>query len=197
MLPIPAGTEALLFDCDGTLADTMPLHCKAWNMALMPYGIDCPGSFIHEHAGLTAVRTTEAASQHWGIPLNAEQIAEEKEAIFEQMIHLVRPIESVLATARYYHGNMPMGVVSGGMRRLVIKTLENMDAGHLFTVFVTADDPIPPKPDPAVYLEAARQLQVAPKKCHVFEDGDSGIAAAEAAGMTVTDVRLLFDSSTS
>jgi HAD superfamily hydrolase (TIGR01509 family) len=189
MLRIPDGTEALLFDCDGTLADTMPLHHAAWNEALLPYGINCPPSFIDTNAGLPAVQTVEAASRHWGVPLDAVRIAHDKEAIFEQMLHLAQPIEPVLETARGYFGKLPMGVVSGGMRRLVVQTLRGMDAEGLFSVLVTADDPVPGKPAPDVFLEAARQLGVDPARCHVFEDGDPGIVAALAAGMTVTDVR--------
>ena len=197
MLPIPPGTEALLFDCDGTLADTMPLHHVAWNKALKPYGIDCPPSFIDRHAGATAIKTTEAASEHWGIPLDAEKIAHEKEAIFEEMLDVAEPIEIVVATAHHFHGKLPMGVVSGGMRHLVFKTIESMAIKDLFTAFVTADDPLPPKPAPDVYLEGARQLGIAPEKCHVFEDGDPGIIAAKAAGMTVTDVRPLLQAKAS
>lgn len=191
MLPIPPGTVALLFDCDGTLADTMPLHHLAWNEALLPYGIDCPPSFIDSHAGLPAVETVRAATRHWGVPMNAEKVAHDKEAIFEKMLPAAQPIEIVLATARAHQGKLPMGVVSGGMRRLVVQTLRGMDAEHLFPVLVTADDPIPGKPAPDVYLEAARQLGVDPTRCHVFEDGDPGIVSAKAAGMTVTDVRLV------
>ena len=143
------------------------------------------------------MRTTEAASKHWGVPLDAQKIAHEKEAIFEEMLDVAKPIEAVLATAREYQGKLPMGVVSGGMRHLVLKTLEGMEARELFTAFVTADDPLPPKPAPDVYLEGARQLGVAPEKCHVFEDGDAGIAAAKAAGMTVTDVRPLLQAKAS
>lgn len=191
MLRIPSGVAALLFDCDGTLADTMPLHHAAWNQALLPYGIDCPPSFIDTNAGLPAVQTVIAASRHWGVPLDAERVAHDKEAIFEQMLPQARPIEIVLATARGHFGKLPMGVVSGGMRRLVFQTLRVMDAEELFSVLVTADDPVPPKPAPDIYLEAARQLGVDPARCHVFEDGDPGIVAAHAAGMTVTDVRLV------
>ena len=197
MLQIPNGAEALLFDCDGTLADTMPLHHAAWNEALLPYGIDCPPSFIDSNAGLPAYHTVHAAGRHWGVELDAEKIAHDKEAIFEEMLPQAQPIEIVLATARAYHGKLPMGVVSGGMRRLVIQTLRGMDAEGLFTVLVTADDPVPPKPAPDVFLEAARQLGVDPAKCHVFEDGDPGIIAAKAAGMTVTDVRIVLAAKTS
>lgn len=194
MLPIPEGTEALLFDCDGTLANTMHLHHDAWNIALKDHGIDCPPEFIDSHAGLPAVDTVEQASKHWGVEMDSHAVAQKKESIFEGMLHLAEPIDLVLATAHAYHGKLPMGVVSGGMRHLVHKTLEGMNALELFSVFLTADDPVPPKPAPDIYLEAARQLGVEPTKCHVFEDGDPGIAAAKAAGMTVTDVRPLLAS---
>ncbi len=189
MLEIPAHTAALLFDCDGTLANTMPLHHVAWNEALKPYGIDCPPSFIDTHAGKSAEQVGEEAARHWGIELDSVKIAAEKEALFEQMVHRAQPIDVVLETARGHFGKLPMGVVSGGMRHLVQLTLEQIGAGGLFSVIVTADDPVPPKPSPEIFLEAARRLGVEPTRCHVFEDGDSGILAAQAAGMTCTDVR--------
>lgn len=189
MLEIPADTAALLFDCDGTLADTMPLHAEAWNEALKPYGIDCPPSFIDTHAGLPAEQVAEQAARHWGVELDLAKIAVEKEALFELKVHLANPIEVVLETARGYFGKLPMAVVSGGMRKLVHMTLEGIGAEKLFSVIVTADDPVPPKPSPEIFLEAARRLGVDPTKCHVFEDGDPGIVAAKAAGMTCTDVR--------
>jgi HAD superfamily hydrolase (TIGR01509 family) len=191
MLEIPTDTVALLFDCDGTLADTMPLHSLAWNEALKPYGVDCPPSFIDTHAGKSAFQVAEEAARHWGVELDPAQVANDKEARFEQMLHKAVPVEVVLDTARGHFGKIPMGVVSGGMRHLVDQTLEKIGAKGLFTVIVTADDPVPPKPSPEIFLEAARQLGVDPTKCHVFEDGDSGIVAAKAAGMTCTDVRTL------
>ncbi len=189
MLPFPSGTMALLFDCDGTLADTMTLHYEAWHETLRLRGIDCPRAFIDEHAGVPTDLIVEELNARWGVALDPEQISVEKEGRFREQIHRTEPVEEVLATAHAYHGKLPMAVVSGGVGELVKATLLAIDALALFPVIVTADDPVKPKPAPDVFVEAARQLGVEPTKCHVFEDGDPGIVAAKAAGMTFTDVR--------
>jgi len=191
MLPIPADTVALLFDCDGTLADTMPLHYEAWHETLLEYGVDCPRSFIDDHAGMPTLLIVEEINRTFGVSLDPQKICDEKEARFEERMHLTLPVESVLATAKAYFEKLPMAVVSGGWRRVVHATLEGIDALGMFPVIVTADDPVAPKPSPEVFLEASRLLGVEPTRCHVFEDGDPGIIAAKAAGMTYTDVRLL------
>jgi beta-phosphoglucomutase-like phosphatase (HAD superfamily) len=189
MLDIPEGTVALLFDCDGTLADTMTLHYEAWHETLLLHGIDCPRPFIDEHAGVPTDLIVEEINDRWGVSLDPQAISSEKEGRFREQIHRTEPVEEVLATAHAYHGKLPMAVVSGGVRDLVHATLVAIDAIRLFPVIVTADDPVKPKPSPDVFVEAARQLGVEPTKCHVFEDGDPGIVAAKAAGMTFTDVR--------
>ena len=189
MLPFPDNTTALLFDCDGTLADTMTLHYHAWHETLLARGVDCPRKFIDEHAGVPTDLIVEEINERWGVSLDPASITEEKENRFRERIHLTEPIEEVLATAHAYHGKLPMAVVSGGTRDVVHATLIEIQAIDLFPVVVTADDPVPPKPSPAVFLEAARRLEVDPTRCHVFEDGDPGIVAAKAAGMTFTDVR--------
>lgn len=189
MLDFPSGTAALLFDCDGTLADTMPLHYEAWHATLLEHGIDCPRSFVDEHAGVPTALIVEEVNQKWSVQLDPVAIEAEKEARFEERLHQAKAIEEVLATAHAWHGKLPMAVVSGGTRKLVSATLETIGATDLFSVMVTSDDPVKPKPAPDIFLEAARQLGVPPEKCHVFEDGDPGIVAAEQAGMTVTDVR--------
>lgn len=191
MIEIPPGTEGLLFDCDGTLADTMPIHYKAWYDTLLEYGIECPRSFIDRHAGVPTRLIVEHINRDFGVDLDPVRIADEKEARFELRLHESQPVEEVVATARAYAGRLPMGVVSGGTRNLVVPTLQAIDVLDLFQVIVTADDPVRPKPAPDVFLEGARRLGVPPEQCHVFEDGEPGIIAARAAGMTVTDVRQL------
>lgn len=189
MLEIPHGTTALLFDCDGTLADTMTLHYEAWHETLLTYGVDCPRAFIDEHAGVPTDLIVEEINERWGVSLDPRGVCEEKEGRFRLQIHRTEPIEEVLATAHAHHGKLPMAVVSGGERDLVEATLVAIDALRLFPVLVTATDPVAPKPSPDVFLEAARQLGVDPAGCHVFEDGEPGMVAARAAGMTLTDVR--------
>jgi len=191
MLPIPSGTAALLFDCDGTLADTMALHHAAWHETLLPHGVDCPRSFIDTHAGVPTHGIVAEVNKLWGTQLDGEEITEAKEARFAALIPQAVPVEEVLATARAYHGKLPMAVVSGGGRDMVHATLAAIDALAFFPVIITANDPVAPKPAPDVFLEAARRLGVEAGKCHVFEDGDPGIVAAQRAGMTWTDVRLV------
>lgn len=191
MLPLPPGTAALLFDCDGTLADTMTLHYAAWHETLLPHGVDCPRSFIDTHAGVPTHGIVAEINKLWGVSLDADAITAEKEARFSTQIHLTKPVEEVLATAHAYFGKLPMAVVSGGTKEMVHAILETIDAIQLFPVIITADDPVAPKPSPDVFLEAARRLEVPANKCHVFEDGDPGIVSAQRAGMTFTDVRLV------
>ncbi len=189
MLEVPSGTVALLFDCDGTLADTMTLHYEAWHETLLAHGIDCPREFIDEHAGVPTNLIVEEINERWGVSLDPQSITDEKEGRFEQQIHRTEPVEEVFATAHAHHGKLPMAVVSGGTRDVVHATLVAIHAIDMFPVIVTASDPVPPKPSPEIFLDAARQLGVEPTGCHVFEDGDPGIIAAKAAGMTFTDVR--------
>lgn len=189
MLDIPPTATALLFDCDGTLADSMTLHYQAWRETLLLRGVDCPRAFIDEHAGVPTDLIVQEINQRWKVTLDPVKICEEKEGRFRKQIHLTEPVEEVLATARKYDGKLPMAVVSGGVRELVVATLAAIDALDMFSVIVTADDPVAPKPSPDIFIEAAHRLNVEPSGCHVFEDGDPGIVAAKAAGMTYTDVR--------
>ena len=191
MIEIPTGTLGLLFDCDGTLADTMPLHYQAWRDTLARYGIDCTREYIDRHAGVPTRLIVEHMNRDFGVDLDPVRISDEKEGCFAKRLHEAPPIEEVVATARAYAGRLPMGVVSGGTRNVVVPTLQAVAVLDLFQVIVTADDPVRPKPAPDVFLEGARRLGVEPTKCHVFEDGEPGLIAAHAAGMTVTDVRLL------
>ncbi len=189
MFPLPPDTEALLFDCDGTLADTMDLHFEAWRETLAVEGIDFPRSFINRHAGIPTDLIVLKINEQWDRSFDADKLAAEKRGRFDKQIHLSKPIEEVVAVARQHHGKLAMAVVSGGTRHQVETILRAIDVAELFPVVVTADDPVAPKPSPEVFLEAARQLGVDPTKCHVFEDGEPGIVAARAAGMTVCDVR--------
>ena len=191
MIPFPSDIEALLFDCDGTLVDSMPIHIEAWQATLADYGVDLPKSFIDERAGMPTITIVEHMNVEFGVTLDPVQVTAEKEQRYVDRIHEVKAIDQVLATAEQYHGKMPMAVASGSVREIVKLSLETVGALHMFPVLVTADDPVAAKPAPDIFLEAARRLDIAPEKCHVFEDGDQGIKAAKAAGMTWTDVRVL------
>lgn len=185
----PAGTAGLVFDCDGTLVDSMPLHTLLWDECLAPFGVTLPRGFIDLHAGKPTDIIVEIINAEHGVTIDGAEFLDLKESRFRSRLSEVGPIEPVVETARRYRGVLPMAVVSGGCRENVVESLKAIGALDWFDVILTADDPIAPKPAPDLFLAAAERIGVAPTKCHAFEDADAGIQAARAAGMTVTDVR--------
>ena len=191
MIELPPGTRGLVFDCDGTLVDSMPLHTRLWNDCLAPYGVELPQGYIDRHAGKPTEVIVELINEQYRVAINPPTLHEEKERLYRARIEEVGPIEPVVATARRWRGELPMAVVSGGCRENVELSLRANGMQDWFPVILTADDPIAPKPAPDLFLAAAEQLGLPPEACHAFEDADAGIAAARAAGMTVCDVREL------
>ncbi len=188
---VAPGIKGLIFDCDGTIADTMPLHYKAWCAALRGHDCDFPEAMFYEMAGIPTPRILEILNERHGYNIPVEMMAEEKELRFEEMIHLASPIEPVVEIVRRYAGKIPMAVATGGTRYICTKTLTALGLIDDFDAIVTADDVKHGKPAPDIFLEAARQLNVAPELCEAFEDGELGLQSARAAGMSAIDIRPL------
>jgi beta-phosphoglucomutase family hydrolase len=181
--------QALIFDCDGTLADTMPTHYRAWVSTLQPLGLSFPEARFYALAGVPTPRIAALLIQEWGVALDPIALAAEKEAAYRRSVTEVKPVAPVVAIAKAALGQQPMAVASGSHRELVDATLAAIGVRDWFPVVVAAEDVAHPKPDPEVFLTAARQLGVAPADCTVYEDGDLGIEAARRAGMRWVDVR--------
>jgi HAD superfamily hydrolase (TIGR01509 family) len=128
-------------------------------------------------------------AQEQGVALDFDSANRDKEEAFLRSIHLLKPIEPVVQIAREHRNTLPMAVASGGVSRLVHLQLDQIGARDWFQAIVTAEDTERHKPDPDVFLEAARRLQVSPAACRVYEDGEAGIEAARRAGMQCVDVR--------
>jgi HAD superfamily hydrolase (TIGR01509 family) len=183
-LQLPAGEfDAYIFDCDGTLADTMPTHYKAWLGALGKFAGSFPEAMFYELGGTPTARIVEILNERHGHSLPVDETVAHKEALFLEMSHEVAAIEPVVALARKYHGQKPLAVASGGHRRIVMNTLRALGIVELFQAIVCSEDYQRGKPSPDPFLEAALRLDVAPERCLVFEDTATGIAAATAAGM--------------
>lgn len=183
-LIIPPGDfAAYIFDCDGTLADTMPTHYRAWRAALGPHADTFPEAMFYELGGVPATGIVEILNQRHGFTLPVAATVEHKESLFLSMSHDIAAIEPVVALARRYHGVKPLAVASGGHRRIVLSTLRALGIADLFQAIVCAEDYQRGKPSPDPFLEAALRLSVPPERCLVFEDTTTGIAAADAAGM--------------
>ena len=183
-LELPPGDfAAYIFDCDGTLADTMPTHYRAWQQALGEHAALLPEAMFYELGGVPATGIVELLNERHGLALPVEATVAHKEGLFLQLSPEVAAIEPVVAIARALVGRKPMAVASGGHRNIVLKTLAALGIADLFDTIVTAEDYLRGKPAPDPFLEAARRLGVAPEQCLVFEDTATGIAAATAAGM--------------
>lgn len=192
--PDYASFEGLVFDCDGTLADTMPAHYVAWRDTMNRHGIDFPEDRFYALGGVPAHRIVAMLAQEQGKPFTPEQIvelAEEKERAFEEHLHTICAVEPVVAIAREYYGKLPMAVATGGYRHIVERSLELIHIRHLFNAIVSHEDVEHHKPAPDTYLLAAQRLGVRPERCCAFEDTDLGMQAARDAGMTVVDIRQL------
>ena len=183
-LELPPGEfAAYIFDCDGTLADTMPTHYRAWQTALGPHAANFSEAMFYELGGVPTSRIVEIMNERHGLALPVEATVEHKESIFLKLSPEIAAIEPVVAIAKSFAGKKPMAVASGGHRRIVLNTLRALGIADLFDAIVTSEDYQRGKPAPDPFLEAARRLGVSPERCLVFEDTATGIAAATAAGM--------------
>ncbi len=172
-----------IFDCDGTLADTMPLHYRAWKRLLDENGGEFPEELFYRLGGKTTEAILELLNERQGLKMDVPASAGRKEEYYLELIAEVQAIEPVLLIARRMRGRVPMAVASGGYRKYVELTLEAVGAKEWFDAIVCAEDYQRGKPFPDPFLEAARRLGVPPADCVVFEDSPAGVAAAAAAGM--------------
>ena len=189
---VPAGTSGLIFDCDGTLADTMPVHFLAWSAMLEPYGLQFPEQQFWAFAGMPSHRIIDRLASEQGArfePATVLTMVADKEHRYIAMIDGVRPVAAVLEVARRHRGVLPLAVASGGEGWVVRRTLEVIGALDWFDTVVGSEDTERHKPEPDVFLEAARRLDLAPGNCVVFEDSDLGMLAADRAGMFGVDIR--------
>ena len=183
-LELPQGDfAAFIFDCDGTLADTMPTHYRAWMTALGERRADFPEAMFYELGGVPTCRIVEILNERHGYTMHVEETVAVKEKLFLEYSSEVAAIEPVVAIAREWHGRKPMAVASGGHRRIVMSTLRALGIAGLFDAIVCSEDYSRGKPHPDPFLEAARRLNVVPERCLVFEDTSTGEQAAKAAGM--------------
>lgn len=185
-LEIPEGDfEGYIFDCDGTLVDTMPLHFRAWERAMQLSGLQgrLSEELFYSMGGMPTRKVAQVLATHYGLTIDVEHVFHRKEALFLEMQDEMTVIEPVVDFARSLHGRAPMSVASGGPKPVVKKTLELMGLESLFPVIVTPEDVTHGKPSPEMFLLAARLMGVKPERCLVFEDAVPGFEAAEAAGM--------------
>jgi len=183
--------QGIIFDCDGTLADTMPLHWRAWQAVTQRYNLHFPIDRFYSLGGVPSRDIIKMLGEEQGIKIDHLAAAREKENAYLPLIAQVEPINTVVGVAREHFGKIPLAVASGGVRSIIEQVLQHLGIRELFEAVVTSEDVVNQKPAPDIFLEAARRIGVPPQFCRAYEDTDLGMQAIRDAGMEAVDVRLI------
>ena len=183
-LKLPDGPfKAYLFDCDGTIVDSMPLHYVAWKKALAEWNCEFDEKLFYAWGGMPVTEIIATLNTQQGLAMPVEELQSRKEGLYFEILHELKGVPEVLEHINASYGQIPFAVVSGSTRDSVTASLTTLGILDRFETLVCAGDYARSKPDPEPFLIAAERLGVAPKDCLVFEDTDMGIQAATAAGM--------------
>jgi HAD superfamily hydrolase (TIGR01509 family) len=183
LLP-PGAFRAYLFDCDGTVVDSMPLHFIAWTKALAEWNCRFDEQLFYRWGGMPPVEIVATLNRMQGLQMPVKAVAERKENLYYEQLPNLKPVPEVLEHINAKYGQIPFAVVSGSSRQSVIRSLTTVQLLSRFAVLVGSEDYTRSKPAPDAFLLAASRLGVSPKDCLVFEDTEMGIAGAAAAGMS-------------
>ena len=190
-MSLPAHIKGLVFDCDGTLADTMPLHWRAWQVIATKYKLHFPEDRFYSLGGVPSRDILHMLAKEQGVTFDHIKAAHEKENVYLPLMTQVEPIHAVVEIAQSNYGKIPMAVASGGTQQIIVQVLEHLKIRHLFGAVVTSEMVKNQKPAPDIFLEAARRIGVDPKSCRGYEDTDLGMQAIRSAGMDAVDVRTI------
>ncbi len=188
-LKVHPEAKALIFDLDGTLSDSLPVHLATWNKIGDAYGFRFDPNILHEMTGRPTIEFAVRVVEQYGLAEQPENLVKMKQESFWDMAHLLKPVDEVVSIVKAFYGKMPLAVGTGASRKSAEVQLKELNLRKYFDAIVSADDVTRHKPEPETFLECARLMGVEPRFCQVFEDGVLGIEAAKKGGMMVTDVR--------
>lgn len=183
--------RGLIFDCDGTLADTMPLHWRAWRVIAEKYKLHFPQDRFYSLGGVPSRDILKMLAEEQNVTLDHVAAGHEKENTYLPFLGQVQPVHAVVEIAKANFGKVPMAVASGGTQKIIVQVLEHLNIRNLFKAVVTSEMVRRQKPAPDIFLEAARLIGVEPQYCRAYEDTDLGLEAIRSAGMEAVDVREL------
>jgi HAD superfamily hydrolase (TIGR01509 family) len=183
-LKLPDGSfKAYLFDCDGTIADSMPLHYRAWKQALGEWQCEFDEKLFYSWGGMPVAEIISTLNERHGLNMPVEILASRKESLYFELLPELKAVPEVLEHIEAERGRIPFAVVSGSTRESVTASLVSLKLLDRFDTMVCAGEYTKSKPDPEAFLLAAARLGAAPEDCLVFEDTQMGIQAATSAGM--------------
>jgi len=184
--------KALIFDCDGTLVNSLPVYSKAWGAGFALSGTKMNDHWYQARNGLSEHVLMDEFERDYNVVLDRKKIVATMRSHYRQNLsaHLTE-ISLICDIARRFYGQLPMAVASGGSREIVTQSLDALGLTYLFQKIISFDDVRKAKPLPDLFLHAAQALGIEPRDCLVFEDSPQGIEAAHAANMSVINVDTL------
>jgi len=188
-LEIHPNAKALIFDLDGTLSDSLPVHIASWNAVCEKLNCTFDERILVEMTGAPTLSFAERIKREQNLEITAEELVVLKQQEFWKNINQIKPHDAVIELMKEAHGKIPMAVGTGASRTSAMLQMKELEIDQLFDFIVTADDVDRHKPEPETFLKCAELMGVAPEFCQVFEDGELGMQAAQTAGMLLTDVR--------
>ena len=189
MIAINDNIKGLIFDLDGTLVDSMPVHFEAWQDLAKYAGFEFPEDYFYNLAGMPTIKIIKILCDKYKVDLDPTELVKIKEEAYYKRLDSVKIIEPVFDVAKRYFGVMPMSIGTGGKKEVSLRIIQALELDKYFDIMVSAEDVENHKPAPDTFLKCAELMNVLPEYCNVFEDGELGIQAAKTAGMFVTDIR--------
>jgi beta-phosphoglucomutase-like phosphatase (HAD superfamily) len=181
--------KALIFDLDGTVSDSLPVHLATWNKIGSSIGFVFDERLVYEMTGMPTIAFAKRIIEENDLHISPGALVKLKQQAFWDAVHLIKPVDLVVELVKKYNGILPMSVGTGASRQSAKLQLQELELLPYFDFVVTADDVTHHKPEPETFLKCAELMKVKPSECQVFEDGIPGMEAARAAGMMLTDVR--------
>ncbi|HDX8589498.1 TPA: beta-phosphoglucomutase family hydrolase [Aeromonas dhakensis] len=175
--------DALIFDMDGTLVDSMPRHLDAWEATSAEFGLPFDRAQLNEYGGIPTRKIVAILAEQHGLDIDAEAFTRRKVALYMEHIQQVSVFPAMWELVRRCHGKVPMGIGTGSPRNQAESILKSTGLDAYIQVVVSADDVVNHKPHPDTFLQVAEQLGANPANCLVFEDTQIGLQAGRAAGM--------------
>ncbi|QFI53652.1 beta-phosphoglucomutase family hydrolase [Aeromonas simiae] len=175
--------DALIFDLDGTLVDSMPLHLDAWEQTAAEFGLPFDRARLNAMGGIPTRKIVALLAAEHGLDIDLDAFTRRKVALYVANIDQVQVYPQMWELVKSQHGKRPMGVGTGSSRQHAEQILRQTGLADYMGALVSADDVEHHKPNPDTFLQVAEQLGANPARCLVFEDTEIGLQAGRAAGM--------------